>query len=102
LRGLRNAKREGRDKPTRGITMATSTSVPLSGIQDIDALLEGSKWNTGNLTFSFPTSVSVFPTSSSSDPFLSGFQVVVPALEGRVRAAPATFSEYANMSGGLF
>jgi Ca2+-binding RTX toxin-like protein len=35
--------------------MAGPESIPLSGNTDIDALLTGSKWDTNNLTFSFPS-----------------------------------------------
>jgi serralysin len=77
--------------------MATSISVSRTGIQDIDALLEGSAWNTGNITFSFPASASVYPGIDSSDPILASFQPLVSLLQDRVRLAFATISEYANL-----
>ena len=78
--------------------MATAIPNTPSGIQDIDAFLwEGFKWNTGNLTFSFPTSASVYPGGTATDPLVSSFQALVPALEARVRVAFATISEFANV-----
>src|SRR6266481_1214236 len=80
-------------------------SISFSGDGDIDALLENHTdtngvtspiiWNTGNLTFSFPTSASVY--SYSGEPG-SDFQAFTGKLEDAARQALATYSHYANLS----
>ena len=75
--------------------MATSQSVTRPGIQDIDALLEGSRWNTGNLTFSFPARASFYGYSGEPD---NGFAPIASELQTAVRAALAAWSRVANVT----
>jgi len=76
-------------------TTATSQSVTRPGIQDIDALLEGSRWNTGNLTFSFPARASFCGYSGEPD---NSFAPVASELQTAVRAALAAWSSVANLT----
>src|SRR4051812_18277567 len=50
---------------------ATSTTVSATGIQDIDALLSGSRWS-GPITYSFPDARSDYE-AAYSEPNASGF-----------------------------
>ena len=74
---------------------ATSRSVSESGDGDIDALLWGAKWSTGNLFFSFPTSANQY--SYSGEPG-QGFRQLAPELKDAVRQAFGIFSQYANLT----
>jgi len=42
-----------------------SITVPLTGLPDIDGVLQGSKWNTTTLTYSFPTTASSYYSTYS-------------------------------------
>lgn len=75
--------------------MATSRSVSDSGDGDIDALLSGSRWSTGNLTFSFPTSATSY--SYSGEP-QQGFVAFPTELKAATRAVLKVYSQYANLS----
>ena len=74
---------------------ATSRSVSESGDGDIDALLWGAKWSTGNLFFSFPTSANQYSYSGEKG---QGFQQLAPELKDTVRQAFGIFSQYANLT----
>jgi serralysin len=74
---------------------ATSKSVSNSGDGDIDALLWGSKWSTGNLFFSFPTSATVYSYDGEPD---QGFQQFTPELKDVAREVFGVFSQYARLS----
>ena len=74
---------------------ATSRPVSESGDGDIDALLWGAKWSTGNLFFSFPTSATQYSYSGEKD---QGFQQLAPELKDAVRQAFGIFSQYANLT----
>ena len=83
---------------------ATGKSVTPSGITDIDALLAGSEWSTGNLTFSFPSSASFYNYSgtNSSEPS-QGFQAIDPQVIGSelpdaVQQAFSRYSAVANLT----
>src|SRR5262245_40025568 len=78
--------------------MASGVSVSDSGNGDIDALLFGSKWNSSNLTFSFPTSASRYnyPSNAGDEP--DTFGVLTPELQTAVRQALAIISRYVNLT----
>jgi serralysin len=77
----------------------SSISVQGSGIQDIDALLWGYRWNTSALTFSFPTSANDYgPSDDENLEYLQSFQPLPLELQDRVRAALVTISQYANLT----
>src|SRR5437868_3735761 len=82
---------------------ATSRSVANSGNGDIDALLSGSAWNTGDLTFSFPNLASLYNYSGtgSNEPS-SGFQPITPDQFGlmpdAIQVALQFYAEVANLS----
>jgi serralysin len=86
--------------------MAAGTkTISFSGNTDIDALIENDTadpttpiiWNTGNLTYSFPTSASVY--SYSGEP--GTFTAIVPDDTNLLDAIPQAlklFSQYANLT----
>ncbi len=75
--------------------MATSVTVSDSGNADIDALLSGSRWNTGALTFNFPVSASRYDYAGEPD---QGFERFTTELREASREIFATFSQYANLT----
>jgi serralysin len=75
--------------------MATSRSVSDSGDGDIDALLSGSKWSTGNLTFSFPATAASY--SYSGEP-QQGFVPFSAELKTATRAVLKLYGQYANLT----
>ena len=74
---------------------ASSRPVTESGDGDIDALLWGAKWSTGNLFFSFPTSATLYSYDGEPD---QGFQQFTPELKDAVRQAFGIFGQYANLT----
>src|SRR6476660_1939185 len=76
---------------------ATSVSVSVSGITDIDAELWGAKWNTGKLTFSFPTSASFYHYPAGQEPD-HAFQALGAVAQTAVRNALAAVSQVANLT----
>src|SRR5712691_11738027 len=78
-------------------------TISLSGDGDIDALLGNNTkdatspivWNIGNLTYSFPTSASVY--SYSGEPGQQ-FQAFPANLEDAARQALAIYSQYVNLA----
>jgi serralysin len=74
--------------------MASPVSVSDSGNPDIDALLTGYKWNSTDLTFSFPTSASQYSYDGEPDSFVR----LTDALKDAVREALALISQYTNLT----
>src|SRR5262249_22711650 len=70
-----------------GHFMATATTVPATGDQDIDGLLYGRKW-TGTVTYSFPDSTSDYVPSSSVSVGLLGVGVDLSVYGGGELQAP--------------
>lgn len=75
--------------------MAGTAFVSASGNQDIDGQLSSVKWNTQNLTFSFPTSGSYYGYSGEAD---SGFEVLNATQQTTVRNILTHYSSVANVS----
>src|SRR5262245_8606447 len=84
---------------------AGSKTISLSGNRDIDALLGNNDrdstapiiWDAGTLTYSFPTSASVYHYSGEPDTFAA----IVPddtALVDAIPTALELFSQYANLT----
>jgi len=75
---------------------ATGITVPLSGNSDIDGLMASGaqRWNTGNLTYSFPASASFYAYDGEPD---EGFVQLPLTLQNAVLRAFTTFSQYANL-----
>jgi len=75
--------------------MATGVNVSDSGNLDIDALLSGSKWNSGALTFNFPTSASRYSYAGEPD---QDFETFTTELQDAARLIFATYRQYANLT----
>jgi serralysin len=84
---------------------AGSKTISLSGNDDIDALLQNNSadftapiiWDTGTLTYSFPTSASVYSYSGEPDTFAAIVQDDT-ALVDAIPVALKLFSQYANLT----
>ena len=78
----------------------TSTvSVALTGINDVDALLYGSKWSTSSLTFSFPDYYSSWdPGYLFSEPLSSSYSPLYPTDQTATRLALNSWASVANIS----
>lgn len=82
------------------IKMAGTTNVSASGNQDIDGLIEGVRWTSGALTFSFPTSAATYGSataySSSREP--NTFAPLNATQQNAVVSTLALFSSFANLT----
>jgi hypothetical protein len=75
--------------------MAGSVTVTDSGDLDIDALMSGSKWDSGTLRYSFPISNNAYSYAGEPD---QGFASFTPELQAAARQIFATYSQYAKLT----
>ena len=69
-----------------------------SGVQDTDAVLEGSRWTATSLTYSFPTSSSFYSGEYGSGQEPSGFSAFNAAQQTAVRSALALVASYTGLT----
>jgi serralysin len=74
--------------------MASVTTVSATGDQDIDGLLQGTKWNTTTLTYSFPTSGSYYGAPYASGETTNNFQALTTTQQA---AAQLVFGLYESI-----
>ncbi len=72
--------------------MPSTSNVGLSGNLDIDGVLGGIKWTNPNLTFAFPTSMSLYSYSET------GFEAMNDAQKAAVRSILSMYSTYTNLT----
>ncbi len=77
-----------------------SPSLSAADNQNISSILSGSAWNAHNITYSFPTSSSVYGTQSSyGDPApFNGFSALTVQQRGEVLRAFSLISSYASLT----
>jgi serralysin len=76
-----------------------STPQGATGIQDIDGVLSGVKWNSNDILFNFPTSAAYYPEDYNGDnneP--AGFHAASAALKSQVRSALNQFAAVSNLT----
>src|SRR5262245_13797276 len=78
--------------------MTATASVPRSGNQDIDGLLSGVKWAVSSLTFSFPTSASVYEPGSDPSNELKTFAPLNAAQQDDVRWVLQQYASVCNVT----
>ena len=79
--------------------MAKSKSVSPSGNGDIDSVLGASQWDSGKLTFSFPTSSKAYSYADEPDAEPGkDFKPFTPELQAATIQALAIYSQYANLT----
>ena len=78
---------------------ASTSLVSASGNLSIDSLLDGNKWSTASLTYSFPVAGSTFLVnySSSQDPW-TGFSMATSSQQAGLRQVLAIWAAVANLS----
>ncbi|MEO7221003.1 MAG: M10 family metallopeptidase, partial [Devosia sp.] len=72
--------------------MAAVSTVGNSGDADIDGLLSGLRWTSGDLTYSFPTQTSAYSY------FVPGFQAFNTAQQTATETAVANYAAVANLT----
>ena len=85
----------------RSVARDTSASLSAADDQNISSLLIGSAWNSTTITYSFPTSSSVYGTSSASygDPApFTGFSALTSQQGSEVRRAFFLVNSYTNLT----
>lgn len=82
--------------PAEGGSMGTATVINATGNQDVDGELWGWKWNTTNLTFSFPTSTAEY--ISSGYVATNGFEAFNATQQTAVRALLANMASFTNLT----
>ena len=75
------------------VSTFTSTTDPV-----LNGVLSGIKWATGSLTFSFPSSGSLYGTYSSSNEPATGFEALTAAQQTATRAVLQIYSAVANVT----
>ncbi|MGL4289615.1 MAG: M10 family metallopeptidase C-terminal domain-containing protein [Phreatobacter sp.] len=76
---------------------AGGTTQGATGIQDIDGVLSGQKWDSTHLTFMFPTR-NYFDSSYYDQSALQGFQVATSAQQTAARADLAAYAAVSGLS----
>jgi serralysin len=84
----------------RSIARDTSASQGAADNQNISSILSGSAWNSTTITYSFPTSSSVYGTQSSyGDPApFNGFSALTAQQRGEVLRAFSLISSYTTLT----
>lgn len=79
--------------------MANAASVSATGNAEIDGLLSGVKWS-GTISYSFPTSASLYPSpySSSNEPSSPSFATAPVQMQTAINYAVALIQSYTNAS----
>lgn len=79
--------------------MANAASVSATGNAEIDGLLSGVKWS-GTISYSFPTSASLYPSpySSSNEPSSPSFAAAPVQMQTAINYAVALIQSYTNAS----
>ncbi|MEQ1771320.1 MAG: matrixin family metalloprotease, partial [Devosia sp.] len=72
--------------------MPAVSGVGRSGNVDIDGVLQGTKWASGNLTYSFPTSISQYNYSRN------GFEAFNATQQAAVKSILASYASVANLT----
>ena len=79
--------------PVPAVSTFTSTTDPL-----LNGVLSGIKWATGSLTFSFPSSGSLYGAYGSSNEPTTGFEALTAAQQTATRAVLQMYSAVANVT----
>ncbi len=78
--------------------MAATASVSPTGDAYINGLLSGVRWGTNQLTFSFPTSGSLYGTSYGNSEHVTGFEAFTSVQQSAVRSILDMYSKIINVS----
>jgi serralysin len=77
---------------------AIGTSQGATGIQNIDALLSGIKWNSLSLTFMFPDTLAYFGPGYGNQNALQGFGLATADQQASARAAFTALASFTNLA----
>ncbi len=78
--------------------MTAVTSNSLTGDPYIDALFSGTKWATNSLTFSFPSSASLYGSTYGSGETTSNFKALTATQQAQIHNVLQNYSAVANIS----
>src|SRR5258707_607412 len=83
---------------TRSIARDTSASLSAADAQNTSSLLSGVAWNSTAITYSFPTSSSVYGFSYSDPAPFNGFSTLTARQQGEVLRAFTLLSSYTSLT----
>ncbi len=78
--------------------MAATASVSPTSDAYVNGLLSGVRWGTNQLTFSFPTSGSLYGTSYGNSEHVTGFEAFTSVQQSAVRSILDMYSKIINVS----
>lgn len=78
--------------------MPTTANVVATGNTDIDGILSGVRWASGNLTFSFPSLVTAYPAGYSVENEPGTFSPLNTTQQNAVRVILSMFGDVANLN----
>jgi serralysin len=78
--------------------MPTTSTYTTTGDPYVDGILSGIKWGVSSLSFSFPSSGSLYGTSYGSGEQLNNFEAFTPAQQAAVRSILEMYASVANLS----
>ena len=74
--------------------LLSTTKVKATGLSTVDGILDGRKWSTSTLTYSFPTLASAYEYSGENS---NNFQAFNEAQKAAMRSVLAEYSSVANI-----